>query len=133
MLPRGLTLMIVLGAALALPYVAYGRTRLRPAVTFATGLIVAAALYVVFALFAGDWHSVVVELGGVLLFAAIALGGLRWKPHVLAIGWVAHVGWDLLLHPVQHSGYAPWWYAALCVGFDLFVAGWIASLWRRME
>ena len=127
MLPSGLILMIVLGAAFALPYVAYARTRRRPAVPFAAGLIVAAAIYVVFASFAADWRSVVVELGGVLLFATIAFGGLRGPSHLLAIGWLAHVGWDLLLHPVQLSGHAPWWYPALCIGFDLFVAGSIAG------
>jgi hypothetical protein len=127
MLSRSLVLMIVLGAALAVPYVVYARTRRRPAVTFATGLMIAAAIYVAFALFAADWHSVLVELGGVLLFAAIAFGGLRWRSHLLAIGWLAHVGWDLLLHPVQLGGqidgHAPWWYPALCIGFDLVVAG----------
>jgi hypothetical protein len=127
MLPRGLVLTIVLGAALALPYVAYARTRRRPAVIFAAGLIVAAAIYVGFALFAADWHSVVVEFWGVLLFATIALVGLRGPSHLLALGWLAHVGWDLLLHPVQLSGHAPWWYPALCIGFDLFVAGAIAG------
>jgi hypothetical protein len=130
MLPRGLVLMIVLGAVLALPYVAYARTRRRPAVLFAAGLIVAAAIYVVFALFAADWRSVLVELGGVLLFAAIAFGGLRWPSYLLAIGWLAHAGWDLLLHPVQLSGHAPWWYPALCIGFDLVVAGSITGAIR---
>ena len=127
MLSRGLVLMIVLGAALALAYVVYARTRRRPAVVFAAGLIVAAAIYVVFALFAMDWRSVLLELGGLLLFTAIAFGGLRWTSHLLAIGWLAHVAWDLLLHPVQLSGFAPWWYPALCIGFDLFVAGSIAG------
>ena len=130
MLPRELVLMIVLGAALALPYVAYARTRRRPAVLFAAGLIAAAAVYVGFALFAADWRSVMVELGGVLLFAAIAFGGLRWPSYLLAMGWLAHAGWDLLLHPVPLSGYAPWWYPALCIGFDLFVAGAIAGAIR---
>lgn len=123
MLPRGLVLMIVLGAALALPYVAAARRSRRPSVLFAAGLIVAAAIYVVFALLATNWRDVMVESGGLLLFTAIAVAGLRWSPWFLAIGWLGHVGWDLLLHPVQISGYAPWWYPALCIGFDLFVAG----------
>ena len=127
MLPRDLTLAILLGAVLALPYVSYARRSRRPPAVFAIGLIVAAAVYVGLALFAANTRALVVETGGLLLFAALAAAGVRWSSHLLAAAWLGHVAWDLLLHPVQSSGYAPWWYPALCIGFDIFVAGFIAA------
>lgn len=118
--PRELTAWILLGAALALPYVLYARRR---RFAFAAGLIVAAVIYVGLALFGSSTGSVVVELGGVLLFAAIAAAGQRWSSLFLAAGWLAHVAWDLLLHEL-------WLYPAVCIGFDVFVAGFIVALTR---
>lgn len=116
------TLLIILGAVLALPYV--WTARKRPWL-FAAGLVIAAAIYVVFALVDGDVLHAMGETCGVLLFAAIALGGLRWSPYLLAAGWLGHAAWDLLAHP------APWWYPALCIGFDVLVAGFIAGSTSR--
>lgn len=114
---------IVLGALLALPYVWYAR---KSRGMFAVGLIVAAAIYIVFALFAANLRHAAVGLGGVVLFAAIAAGGLRWSRYLLAFGWLAHAGWDL-----RYADYAPWWYPALCIGFDILVAAFIAVDGKR--
>jgi len=56
----------------------------------------------------------------------VAWLGLRRSALWLAAGWAAHVGWDLLLHPLTGAGYAPPWYVRACLGFDLVVAAWIA-------
>ncbi len=66
------------------------------------------------------------EAIGVALFGAVAWLGARRAALWLAAGWAAHVGWDLLLHPLTDGGYAPAWYVRACVGFDLVVAAWIA-------
>jgi len=110
---------IVAGVALALLYVLYARRRRR---ALGYGLIAAAAIYVVFAAVAGDVRAVLVEIVGLGAFAAIAVIGIRRSANILALGWVAHVAWDVLFHPLTHSGYAPWWYPAACIGFDLVVA-----------
>lgn len=119
----GFALAAAAGVALAVPYVLYARR-----VHFAAGLVVAALIYVVFAIARGTTGSLLLELGGVVLFAAIAFLGMRYSVLWLAAGWALHVGWDLLLHPVDASSYAPWWYPALCLGFDLAVA---AGIIRR--
>jgi hypothetical protein len=59
----------------------------------------------------------------VALFGILAFLGVRYSAYFLALGWVAHVAWDLLLHPVHVSAYAPLWYPVACIGFDLAVAG----------
>lgn len=110
-------LAVAAGAALAVPYVRYARR-----VHFAVGLVVAALVYVVFAISRGAIDSLLVELGGVALFTAIAFLGMRYSRWFLAVGWAAHVGWDLLLHPAGAASYAPWWYPIVCIGFDLVVA-----------
>jgi len=110
---------IFAGVVLALPYVVYARRRRR---ALGYGLIAAAAIYVVFAAVAGDVRAVLVEIVGLGAFAGIAIIGIRRSANILALGWVAHVAWDVLFHPLTHSGYAPWWYPAACIGFDLVVA-----------
>ena len=112
-----------MGVALAVPYVLYGRG----ARVFAAGLIVAAAIYVVFAATRGTFQDVLLELGGVAVFGTLAVLGLR-RPLVLATGWALHVSWDVLLHPIGDTSYAPWWYPVLCIGFDLVVAAAILRL-----
>lgn len=114
------------GALLALPYIAWARTRRDWKTVFAAGLVIAALIYAGFAAAAGEWRAVAVEVGGVLLFGALAAIGARWSPLILAAGWIAHIGWDLLLHPIEASGYAPWWYPVLCIGFDGAVGVFIA-------
>ena len=119
----GLALAAAAGVALAVPYVRYARRT-----HFAAGLVIAALVYVVFAIARGTTGSLLIELGGVVLFTAIAFLGIRHSALWLAAGWAVHVGWDLLLHPVDASSYAPWWYPPLCLGFDLAVA---AGIVRR--
>jgi hypothetical protein len=118
---------ILLGAALAVPLVLYARSRRREDVIYALGLVVAALVYVGFALAAGAGTAVLIaELVGVALFGAVAWLGVRRTALWLAAGWALHVGWDLLLHPLSGPGYAPAWYVRACIGFDLVVAAWIA-------
>ncbi len=118
---------ILLGALLAAPFVLFARRRRAEDRVYAAGLVVAALIYVGFALAAGaGTGALVTELIGVVLFAAVAWLGVRRAPLWLAAGWAAHVGWDLLLHPLIGPAYAPAWYVRVCVGFDLAVAAWIA-------
>ncbi len=118
---------LLLGAVLAVPFVLYVRSRRGEDPIYAQGLVVAALIYVGFAVAAGAGAgALVTEIIGVLLFGAVAWLGVRRAALWLAAGWAAHVGWDLLLHPLAGSGYAPAWYVRACVGFDLAVAAWIA-------
>lgn len=118
---------ILLGVLLAAPLLLYARGRRGEDKIYAQGLVVAALIYVGFVVAAGAGAgALVTELIGVLLFTAVAWLGVRRAPLWLAAGWAAHVGWDLLLHPLAGSGYAPAWYVRACVGFDLAVAAWIA-------
>ncbi len=120
-------LQVLLGAVAAVPLVLFARTRRGEDRIYAQGLLVAALVYVVFVLAgAAGAGALVTELVGVAVFGAVAWLGARRSPLWLAAGWAAHVGWDLLLHPLTAAGYAPAWYVRACIGFDLVVAAWIA-------
>lgn len=95
---------------------------------WARALFVAAAIYVGFALVAdAPTHWIVVEVGGLVLFAALALLGLRYSPWVLAGAWLAHIAWDIGLHS-QDTVYVPLWYPRACIGFDLVVSAYIVVM-----
>lgn len=124
-------LWLLLGVALALPYVAYARHHARSMrLIYGAGLIVAACIYPLFALAAGassNWLGV--ELTGVALYGAMALAGMRGSGWWLVAGWLLHPLWDLGLHywgPGAHL--VPAWYALACLSFDFVVAGQLARV-----
>lgn len=91
------------------------------------GLVVAALIYVVLALARADGRWLATEAGGLALFAGLAWLGLRHSSWWLALGWVAHAGWDVALHLDRAQPVVGAWYPLLCVGFDLVVAGFLLS------
>lgn len=114
---------IFAGLALALPYLLYARRTRHQRRIYGAGLVVAAVVYVVLAGLRGTFQDFLTEMAGIVLFGAFAFLGVRKSAYFLALGWAAHVAWDLLLHSVAVSSYAPWWYPVTCIGFDLIVAG----------
>lgn len=122
---------LLLGAGLGVGLALWMRRR-PPAAerrTYAVGLAAAAAVYVVFALTAGRVGWLLLETGGLALFASLAWLGQTRSRWWLAAGWLVHVAWDLALHPGGSPGFVPAWYPPLCAGFDPVVAA--AVVWRR--
>lgn len=100
----------------------------REARALAAGLVIAAAIYVWFALAGGGSpRDVALEAGGLAAFGTAALLGIRLSPLWLAAGWLLHAGWDVGLHSTTATPFVPAWYPPLCVGFDLVLAVWIAA------
>lgn len=128
-------LWIVAGVVLGALFLALARAggRRRERRMLGIGLVVASLFYVAFALRGGapgPWLAA--ELGGLAIFAAAAGVGVRFSGWVLALGWGAHVLWDVLLHRSGSGGaYTPEAYPWMCVGFDLLVAGYAAVLQAR--
>ena len=91
-------------------------------------LFVAALVYIVFAIRAGEsafW--VAGEVVGVGIYGTMGFLGLRGSPWWLAAGWAAHPIWDVVLHYFGPGGsFAPVSYTIPCVSFDLLVGGYIA-------
>ena len=126
---------LLLGAVSALAFVFLARRYppQRERRLYAVGLVIAALIYVAFAAAGGAGaRQLALEGLGVLLYGAAAWGGLRGRPWLLALGWAAHVAWDVLLHMGGAGAeYAPHWYPWLCVSFDLVVAGAVLASSRR--
>ncbi len=119
------------GFALGVLLIVYARSGgpAREGPVFALGLVVAAMIYVGFALANGaPVRSLVLESLGVLPFGFLAWLGSRRSQLWLAVGWAAHVAWDLGLNAgARAPGFVPSWYPVVCTSFDLLVAGYIVA------
>ena len=89
---------------------------------FTLGLIVAACLYITFAL--ANRTGLFVEGCGGLIYGLIAVyGQYKVSPQWLAAGWTAHTIWDTAVHlAIPQATTIPDGYAAFCISFDLIVA-----------
>ncbi len=125
-------LWLLLGAVGAYLLLAYSRRRRGAEIRIlATALVVAAVIYLGFALLWGSAAWIGVETLGIVAYGLPAWLGLRAKGAVagrrwLALGWGLHPLWDLTLHlwgPGRHV--VPDWYAVACLSFDLIVAAYL--------
>ena len=126
---------LLAGVALSLALVHFARRKGPGSAQriYAVGLFIAAVVYVGLAM-AGraSFQWLTLETLGVVLFGAAAFAGVRRWPVVLAVGWSAHVAWDVILHlDGPGAAYTPAWYPWLCVSFDLVVAGAVLAEARR--
>ena len=121
-----IVLPLLAGLVLALALVALARrmSPTRATRVYATGLVIAALIYVGLAVAGGaEARDLGMEAVGVLLYGGAAWFGLRYWPPAIALGWAAHVAWDVLLHlDGSGAGYTPDFYPWMCVSFDLVLA-----------
>jgi hypothetical protein len=127
---------ILLGAVLGglFVLVAHRSGRTAEARLLAFGLVIAALIYVGLALPGADRRWLTLEVAGLAVFGVFAWLGVRASLWWLALGWLAHVAWDVGLHLERTQTVVAPWYPLLCVGFDLIVAGFLlgpASAGRR--
>lgn len=120
---------ILIGALLGALLVRIARSRGGEAELrfLAAGLLVAGLIYIAFALAAGTGRWVTIESAGLLLYGPLAWLGRR-RPGLLALGWAAHVGWDVALHLDTAQPVVGSWYPLGCIGFDLVVAGYLLGV-----
>ena len=94
---------------------------------YSNGLVIAAAIYPVFALIALDATWFGIEGLGVFVYGLFVWLGRHVSLYFVAAGWLLHTVWDVGLHlqgPGAHV--APDWYAISCVSFDVLLAAVIA-------
>ena len=92
-------------------------------------LFVAAGLYVVFAVRAGEGTTwIAIELVGVAVFGGMGVVGLFGPKWWLVAGWALHPLWDVVLHYLGPGRpFAPETYTIACLSFDLLVAAYVAT------
>ena len=94
---------------------------------YAIGLIVAAIIYVGFAMYGDGPKWVGSELLGLVVYGAMAVAGWRGSMWWLALGWATHALWDIVVHGA-HTPFAPRPYAIWCAAVDVTFGVYIA--WR---
>lgn len=89
---------------------------------YGQALIIAALVYVGFAVYASNLVWLGIETTGVLVYSALYFASKRWGLYLLAIAWLLHPVWDLSLH-LSGAGadLAPYWYAVACMSFDVVI------------
>lgn len=132
-----ITLALLLGIGLSGALVLVARTRPPQGerLIYAIGLVSTALIYVGFGVVGkANVRLLALESLGVLIYGAAAWFGIRGRPWLLALGWAAHVGWDLLLHlDGAAAEYTPSWYPWSCVSFDLLIAGAVLLSAKRAQ
>lgn len=121
-------LWLLIGAILTVPFLWYvNNLQVRRAqLALGNGLVVAAFIYVLFALVWGESQWVFIELAGIPLYGLFYWLSLRSSIVWLAAGWLLHPAWDVVLHLVGPGNHiAPAWYVVACISFDIIVAAYI--------
>lgn len=98
---------------------------------YAQALVIAALIYVGFAAREVTFGWMALELTGLAMFTLAAVLGVKTSTWMLALGWGVHAAWDVMLHKLTDVAFVPHWYPAVCVGFDLLLAAYIAVQIRR--
>ena len=102
---------------------------------YSNGLLIAAVIYLFFALVPFDAGWLGVEALGVVAYGILVWLGRHVSFYFVAVGWLLHPLWDVALHlrgPGRHI--VPDWYAIACVSFDVLLAAVIAYrvyTWQR--
>lgn len=121
-------LYFLIGVVAAWPLLAYVHRKDLALTTHVLGvsLIIAAIIYIGFAAFNGSANWILLEVFGVALYGLFYLLAVRVSPLFLALGWLLHPLWDVLLH-LQGPGVhiVAEWYAIACLAFDLSMAVYI--------
>jgi hypothetical protein len=99
---------------------------------FAAGsLVIAALVYIGFAAVgisveAASSNWLLVEILGLFIYTFFAYAGIKIAPWFLAVGWIAHILWDVGLHFGAGAAFVPAFYPPVCIGFDLVLGVYIA-------
>lgn len=130
-------LWLILGLSLGTALLVYARSyRVKgEKIILAKALVIAAVIYVVFAILWGNTTWLLIEITGVPLYAIFAWAAIRYSAYWLAVGWFLHPIWDVALHLLgPGQAVAPAWYATACITFDILVASYIflrTSYWKK--
>lgn len=129
--PLFLEIIIGVFAALVLAFLVRKWRAPDPIAFWRMALVIAACIYVAFAIIGKNWAYLPMELVGLILYGSFALLSLRFSLYFLVAGWTLHVLWDIFLHPGGHPGYVPDWYPGVCLGFDLLIGAYL--IWEIVE
>lgn len=94
-------------------------------------LVVIAACYAVFALYAGYRSEFITETLVGLVFFVLAIVGYCWNIWLIVIGLLAHGIYDVVHRDLLPYDGIPRWWPAFCYAYDLTVAMWLVWYVKR--
>ena len=121
-----LWLVIGLVGGTCLLYLARKNNKRKEKLILGVGLLIAALIYLGFALVWGNWKWFGIETLGVIGYGVFFYLGKRFHFAWMGVGWFLHPLWDVVLHlngPGEQI--VPAWYALACVSFDVLVGTYI--------
>ena len=95
------------------------------------GIVIAALIYVLFAVNKEAWNYLPMELVGVLFYSILAWLSIKYNTYWLALAWGLHIGWDVLLHDPITTSYVPVGYPSACIGFDIIIVCYVLWISRK--
>lgn len=122
---------ILIGLLLAALGVLLGRYYIpkRDILFWRNGLVIAALIYIAFAIIGSAWDFLLLEFIGLIIYGTFAFLAVRHHLLWLAAGWGLHIIWDLYLHAGPDTTFVPAWYPGLCLGFDIIIAAYVFYCW----
>lgn len=126
----------IIGLLLPIPWLFWvNRLSIRHAMlSIGSGLVIAAIIYIGFALYHEDSAWLLLEVLGVAFYGLFFWLAMRHSMLWLAMGWGLHPVWDAALHwlgPGAHI--VPPWYAIACLSFDITVAIYVVAKARNVN
>jgi hypothetical protein len=130
-MPRLVEVIAGLIAAVAVVGLGYATHQGRSLPFYSTVMIVIALAYVLFAVMAERPRTVLIESAVATVFIAAAVVAARWPSRraaagLLAVGLIAHGGYDLVHPLVVTNPVVPGWWPLFCGGVDVVLGGWVA-------
>jgi hypothetical protein len=100
---------------------------------YSTVLIVIALAYVLFAVMADAFQTILTESAIAAVFIVVAVVGSRWSDPlvaglVVAGGLAVHGAYDLVHAVLVPNPVVPSWWPLFCGAVDILLAGWVARL-----
>ena len=123
---------LVLGILLAIIAIAMAKDVTLPPRAFALAMLILPAIYMLFALLAGDGTAMAWELVYGLPFIGFGLlcftRGFKASGILVVALWALHAAYDVYHHALVANAGVPGWYPAFCFGFDVMMVIYLARL-----
>lgn len=128
---------LILGLLIAFIAIAMAKdVGLRPR-GFALGLAVLPAIYMLFALMAGDMSATALEFAYGLPFFVLGYlcfkGGFKGSGLVVVGLWALQAAYDAYHHLLVANPGVPFWYPPFCLGFDIMMVLYLLRLVSRQK
>ena len=104
---------------------------------FALGLAALPLFYMLFALMVGDIGAMALEFAYGLPFFVLGVlcfkRGFKGSGFVVIALWALHAAYDVYHHLLVANAGVPFWYPALCLGFDMMMVIYLLRLVTRQR